>query len=112
MVIVCAKVITKCVNVVQAQSRTGMVDRSDKNIPATAGSREADLDNQIKHLREELTCAQETAAAAQGHSKQYESLARSSDEAVKAMQVRDADAAQPGQDSFRHCMLCLCEQRM
>lgn len=55
--------------------------------PAAAGTREADMDNQIKHLREELTFAQETAAAAQGHSKQYESLAKSSDEAVKAMQV-------------------------
>ena len=83
-----------------------MVDRSDNNMPATAGSREADLENQIKHLREELTCAQETAAAAQGHSKQYESLARSSDEAVKAMQVRDANAGYPCPACFRHCMLC------
>ena len=64
-----------------------MVESSNNGAPATAGSREADLDNQIKHLREELTFAQETAAAAQGHSKQYESLAKSSDEAVKAMQV-------------------------
>ena len=89
-----------------------MVDRSDNGVPATAGSREADLDNQIKHLREELTCAQETAAAAQGHSKQYESLARSSDEAVKAMQVRDANAAHPCPGCFRHCMLCFWKQRM
>jgi hypothetical protein len=44
--------------------------------------------NQIKLLREELTTAQETAAAATGHAKQYEMLAKSSDEAVKAMQVR------------------------
>ena len=89
-----------------------MVDRSDNNMPATAGSREADLDNQIKHLREELTCAQETAAAAQGHSKQYESLARSSDEAVKAMQVRNADAAHACPDCLENCTLCFCEQRM
>ncbi len=64
-----------------------MVESSNNGAPAAAGSREADLDSQIKHLREELTFAQETAAAAQGHSKQYESLAKSSDEAVKAMQV-------------------------
>ena len=64
-----------------------MVESSSNGAPATAGSREADLENQVKHLREELTFAQETAAAAQGHSKQYESLAKSSDEAVKAMQV-------------------------
>ena len=74
----------------QAQTRTGMVESSSNGAPATAGSREADLDNQIKHLREELTFAQETAAAAQGHSKQYESLAKSSDEAVKVMQVMAA----------------------
>lgn len=88
------------------------MDRSNNDMPATAGSREADLDNQIKHLREELTCAQETAAAAQGHSKQYESLARSSDEAVKAMQVRDVDAAYPCPGCFRGHMLCSCDQRM
>jgi len=67
-----------------------MVESSSNGAPATTGSREADLDNQIKHLREELTFAQETAAAAQGHSKQYESLAKSSDEAVKVMQVMAA----------------------
>lgn len=76
-----------CTMLVQAQTRTGMVESSSNGAPATAGSREADLENQVKHLREELTFAQETAAAAQGHSKQYESLAKSSDEAVKAMQV-------------------------
>ncbi len=54
---------------------------------APAGSREADLGNQIKHLREELTSAQENAAAATGHAKQYEMLAKSSDEAVKVMQA-------------------------
>ncbi len=57
---------------------------------SSSGSKEADLRNQVKMLREELTSAQETAAAATGHAKQYESLAKSSDEAVKAMQVRDA----------------------
>lgn len=65
-------------------------DSSDGNgagSQAPAGSREADLNNQIKLLREELTSAQETAAAATGHSKQYEMLAKSSDEAVKAMQA-------------------------
>ena len=71
----------------QAQTRTGIVESNSTGAPATAGSRAADLENQVKHLREELTFAQETAAAAQGHSKQYESLAKSSDEAVKAMQV-------------------------
>ncbi len=73
-----------------------MVESSSNGAPATAGSREADLENQVKHLREELTFAQETAAAAQGHSKQYESLAKSSDEAVKAMQV----SAQPALQSI------------
>ena len=66
----------------------------------------------MKHLREELTCAQETAAAVQGHSKQYESLARSSDEAVKGMQVRDSVAAKFCQGCFRDCMLHLCVQTM
>ena len=53
----------------------------------TSSAREGDLKIQIKMLREELTSAQEAAAAATGHAKQYETLAKSSDEAVKAMQV-------------------------
>ena len=55
----------------------------------TSSTREGDLKLQIKMLREELTSAQESAAAATGHAKQYETLAKSSDEAVKAMQVRN-----------------------
>ena len=71
----------------QVQSRTGLVEEMAEGSQAPGGSREGDLRNQIKMLREELTSAQETAAAAAGHAKQYESLAKSSDEAVKAMQV-------------------------
>ncbi len=67
---------------------------------APAGSREADLTNQIKHLREELTSAQETAAAATGHAKQYETLAKSSDEAAKVMQARSSDLFQAVQQDF------------
>ncbi|CAL8467199.1 g6735 [Coccomyxa elongata] len=72
----------------QMQSRSGLLedDPGTSGSQAPAGSREADLANQIKHLREELTSAQETAAAATGHAKQYEMLAKSSDEAVKVMQ--------------------------
>ncbi len=74
---------------VQMQSRSGLLedDPGTGGSQAPAGSREADLANQIKHLREELTSAQETAAAATGHAKQYEMLAKSSDEAVKVMQA-------------------------
>ena len=64
-----------------------MLEDTRSGVEVPAGSREADLMNQIKLLREELTSAQETAAAATGHAKQYEMLAKSSDEAVKAMQV-------------------------
>lgn len=76
----------------QMQSRSGMLENNSEGggSQAPAGSREADLANQIKHLREELMSAQETAAAATGHSKQYEMLAKSSDEAVKVMQARSA----------------------
>lgn len=42
---------------------------------------------QVRLLREELASAQEAAAAAAGHAKQYEALAASSDEAYRAMQV-------------------------
>ena len=38
-------------------------------------------------LRAELASAQEAAAAAAGHAKQYQALAESSDEALRAMQV-------------------------
>lgn len=69
------------------QSRSGVIEDSRSGVEAPAGSREADLMNQIKLLREEITSAQETAAAATGHAKQYEMLAKSSDEAVKTMQV-------------------------
>ena len=43
---------------------------------------------QVRLLREELASAQEAAAAAAGHAKQYEALAASSDEAFKAMKVQ------------------------
>ncbi len=42
----------------------------------------------MRLLREELASAQEAAAAAAGHAKQYEALAASSDEAFKAMKVQ------------------------
>ena len=75
---------------VQVHSRTGMVDNVEDGAGSTqmtSTAREGDLKIQIKMLREELTSAQEAAAAATGHAKQYETLAKSSDEAVKAMQV-------------------------
>ena len=43
---------------------------------------------QVRLLREELASAQEAAAAAAGHAKQYEALAASSDEAFRAMKVQ------------------------
>ncbi len=49
--------------------------------------REAALTAEVRLLREELASAQEAAAAAAGHAKQYQALATSSDEALRSMQV-------------------------
>lgn len=49
--------------------------------------REAALGAEARLLREELASAQEAAASAAGHAKQYQALATSSDEALRSMQV-------------------------
>ena len=49
--------------------------------------REAALGAEVRLLREELAGAQEAAASAAGHAKQYQALATSSDEALRSMQV-------------------------
>lgn len=54
---------------------------------AAARSREAELAAEVKLLREELAIAQETAAAATGHAKQFEMLAKTSEEALKSVQA-------------------------
>ena len=52
--------------------------------------REAALGGEVRLLREELASAQEAAASAAGHAKQYQALATSSDEALRSMQVLHA----------------------
>jgi hypothetical protein len=54
---------------------------------ATEGSHEAELAAEVKLLREELGSAQEQAAAATGHAKQFELLAQTSEEALRSVQV-------------------------
>ena len=49
-------------------------------------SRESELNAEIKLLREELVAAQESAASAKGHAKQFELLARTAEEALKSVQ--------------------------
>ncbi len=51
------------------------------------GSSEAELAAEVKVLREELAAAQEAAAAATGHAKQFELLARTSEEAFHSIQA-------------------------
>jgi chromosome segregation ATPase len=70
------------------------MERSSRSVaavevgPAAAdGSREAQLVAEAKLLREELAAAQESAAAATGHSKQFEMLAKTADEALKSVQA-------------------------
>ncbi len=53
--------------------------------------REAALGAEVRLLREELAGAQEAAASAAGHAKQYQALATSSDEALRSMQVRQQE---------------------
>lgn len=48
--------------------------------------RESELTAELKLLREELITAQEAAAAATGHAKQFELLARTAEEALKSVQ--------------------------
>lgn len=54
---------------------------------AASGTSEAALAGEVKLLREELAAAQEAAAAATGHAKQFEALARTADEALSSMQA-------------------------
>ncbi len=54
---------------------------------APGGNAEAELGAEVKLLREELSAAQEAAAAATGHAKQFEMLARTSEEALTSMQA-------------------------
>lgn len=51
-----------------------------------ADERITELNAEIKMLREELSAAQETAAALTGHSKQFEALAHTAEEALKSVQ--------------------------
>jgi hypothetical protein len=53
----------------------------------SGGSAEAELAAEVKLLREELAAAQEAAAAATGHAKQFELLARSSEDAFHSIQA-------------------------
>ena len=55
--------------------------------PLTAEDRESQLSSQLKLLQEELSTAYEKAAQATSHVSQYQALAESSDQALKAMQV-------------------------
>ena len=50
-------------------------------------TREAELETEVKLLRQELADAQEAAAAATGHAKQYESLASTGEAALKSVQA-------------------------
>ena len=59
---------------------------------------------QVRLLREELASAQEAAAAAAGHAKQYEALAASSDEAFKAMKVQQRAQVEPKDLSSLHSL--------
>jgi nucleoprotein TPR len=53
----------------------------------SSASIEGELRAEIKLLREELASAQEAAAAATGHAKQFELLARTAEEALKSVQA-------------------------
>jgi hypothetical protein len=55
--------------------------------------REAALGAEVRLLREELGSAQEAAASAAGHAKQYQALATSSDEALRSMQARQTGSS-------------------
>lgn len=62
--------------------------------------REAALGAEVRLLREELASAQDAAASAAGHAKQYQALATSSDEALRSMQVQYHNQRSPSENHF------------
>lgn len=74
----------------QAQTRVSGAGEAEEGgeEDASAEDRQRQLTAELRLAKEELFAAQELAAAAQGHAKQFEALAASSDEALKAIRVR------------------------
>ncbi|GAB4815353.1 hypothetical protein N2152v2_002399 [Parachlorella kessleri] len=69
------------------QPQQGAAASGDGSGAPAGGSSEAELAAEVKVLREELAAAQEAAAAATGHAKQFELLARTSEEAFHSIQA-------------------------